>query len=125
MEEGRHWDMDRLAAGQLAAALGLPEEGREAMAQAFARHRESAMEWAASRVRDRIGQGLESAMLEQVARRNEDWAEGVAWAQMQVAGMGTGELLGRVPGRPRTRGQVLRSLVRAARSDIAARRSEA
>ena len=111
------WDIDRVAAGELATALRAELDGERLglVAELFARHRESALEWAAKRAQGQVLRTLEAAVIERAGRMSDSWAEGVAFAEQKVAAMPVSEILGIVPGRTRSFGQVLRSMLRTAR----------
>ncbi|MBU6267395.1 MAG: hypothetical protein KGN34_07640 [Sphingomonadales bacterium] len=111
------WDIDRVAAMELATALQLaPDDDRLAMiAGCFSRHREHTIEWAAQRARQQIINALEAAAIEQSLRRSEAWGEGVAFAEQTVTAMSVSDILGAVPGQARSFGQILRTMIQATR----------
>jgi len=73
------------------------------------------MEWVAKRVREQVVSMLEAEELNRIARKNEAWGEGVAFAEQRVAAMSLSDLLGELPGKARSFGQVLRSMKRNSR----------
>lgn len=113
----RHWDIDRLAATELAAVLQIAPDDNllDVIAGQFARHRTTSMEWAAKRAREQVVAMLESEELNRIGRKNEAWGEGVAFAEQRVAAMSVSDLLGELPGKARSFGQVLRSMKRNSR----------
>jgi len=118
MTESDLWSVDRIAAGNLLLSLGLKlDPGDESLiAEHFARHRRDAQEWAAERTRDRIMRKLETASLELCPRSSDDWSQGFQRAEQMVMTMTPNELTGAEVGKPRSKGQVLRALVRHAKN---------
>ncbi|MDE2596551.1 MAG: hypothetical protein KGL44_06720 [Sphingomonadales bacterium] len=117
MPESQPWEIDRVAAAQMLTALGIadtPEAARIAAGQ-LARHREKAMRWAVERARDRLVQDLERGAVDHYPRENEAWARGYGCAEMQVASVSADDLLDITQGAPRSPGQVLRGMIRAAK----------
>jgi hypothetical protein len=84
--------------------------------QHFASHRETALEWAAKRARSSMIEELEEASLRHFPEHEEEWCAGFQVAELQVASMGTRELLRTDFGKASTKGQILRRLVRQART---------
>lgn len=117
MSESTSWSMDRLAAHNLLASLKVEatDDILEMAARHFARHRENAIEWAAERTHSSVVRKLEAGSAVYFDRRNGDWSDGYRFAEQQVSTMMPKELLDLGPDRTRTKGQVLRALVRQAR----------
>lgn len=118
MGESAIRDVDRLAAANILSELGLtPDSARiDAVARHLAAHRQTAQVWAVGQARDRIVARLEAATIDRSQRESEDWVRGLGEAEHQVVVMQPHELLGEVATAPRTRGTILRSMVRQARS---------
>jgi hypothetical protein len=118
MDESNFWTVDLLAAKGLLASLRV--EATDAMldvaADHFARHRESAYAWSAERVHANIIQKLESASMTYFARESDEWTDGFCAAEQQVMAIRPSELLETETVKPKSRGQILRTLVRQARS---------
>lgn len=106
------WSVDRLAANGLLAALDLEvtAESLAMVAAHFSMHRIAAHEWAAERAQEVTVRKLETVSQSSFERRSDDWANGFRAAEAQVLSITCEELLGR-PGRSRSAGQILRSLV--------------
>lgn len=118
MTESHIWSVDRIAAGNLLISLGVKLDPADELliAEHFARHRQDAHEWAAERARDRIVSKLEAASLELCPRSSDDWSQGFQRAEQMVLTMTPNELIGTDVGKARSKGQVLRALVRHARA---------
>lgn len=117
MDNATQWSVDRLAAGKLALQLKLEASDAliEAIARHFAAHRRSMIEWAAERVQDNMVRALEEASTDSFIHRSEDWARGFQHAEELVIGTSPRELLELEPDQARSKGQILRSMVRQAR----------
>lgn len=118
MSESTFWSMDRLAAHNLLASLKVAatESNLEIAARHFARHRESAIEWAAERTHSSMVRRLEAGSTMYFDRHDAEWTDGYRFAEQQVSTMLPKDLLDLGPDRMRTKGQVLRALVRQARA---------
>lgn len=118
MGDSSAWSMDRLAAQNLLARLNVEATpgNLELAAEHFARHRDNAIGWAAERAHSRVVRELESVGTMHFGDRCEEWAEGFRFAEHRVATMMPEELLDLVPHRTRSKGQILRSMVRQARN---------
>lgn len=118
--ESKNLAVDTLAASNLLARLGLDASPQllAAVAGHMAAHRIGAIEWAAERARETIVQQLETRSLAMLGDHNEDWASGFRHAEQIVWGMTATELLGEVPARTMSKGQVLRSMLRQARKRV-------
>jgi len=118
MIESRIWSVDILAATDLLTRLGLEanDDRMALVADHLARHRLSACEWAAERMIGNVTQRLEDEAREQLQHRSDAWADGFRSAEQAVVTMSHGEMLGIRAPRGRTKGQMLRTLVRQARS---------
>lgn len=121
MTESRIWSVDRVAATDLLTRLGLDasDDRMTLVADHFARHRSSACEWAATRIQGNVLQRLEDEAVDQLQHRSDAWADGFRSAEQAVATLSQSELLGIRDLRARTKGQMLRSMVRQARSRAA------
>lgn len=111
------WSMDRVAASTLLTALGLDisEERLLMVAGHFARHRDGAQDWAASRAHDHIAEKFEEAAQQDRRDHGDDWHRGFSAAEEIVLTLSPQELLGIDSARPRSKGQALRTMMRAAR----------
>lgn len=118
--ESKYLAVDTLAASNLLTRLGLDQSPQllAAVAGHMATHRISANEWAAERAHETIVQRLEARSLDLLGDHNEDWASGFRHAEQIVWGITASELLGEVPARTMTKGQVLRSMLRQARKRV-------
>jgi hypothetical protein len=117
MTQAGIWAVDEVEARNLLAELGLAEsEGRLAVAaRHFARHRLAMASWAAERAQQEIVQSLETASGETFARENGDWINGYNHAESLVCGLDVASLIDCRPGRPLTKGRLLRFMIRQAR----------
>lgn len=118
MGDSRSWSIDRLAANNLLASLKLEatSETLDVVAEHFSKHRRNSIEWAAKRVHSSVIRTLESALPPHFDRQGENWAEGARFAEHQVATMIPEDLLELPSDTARTKGQVLRAMVRQARN---------
>ncbi|HEY6868973.1 MAG TPA: hypothetical protein VI199_04350 [Novosphingobium sp.] len=118
--ELKHLAVDTLAASNLLTRLGLEQSPQllAAVAGLMATHRVSAIEWAAERAHETIVQQLEARSLDLLGDHNEDWASGFRYAEQVVWGLTATELLGELPARTMSKGQVLRSMLRQARRKV-------
>lgn len=111
------WEVDRVAAADLLAALGAapePEWG-VIVAQALARHRRQSYDWASQRARQSALQILEKEAAETFQRHNGEWVDGFRHAEKCLVTTTPWALLGLPADQPRSKGQILRSLVRSAK----------
>lgn len=117
MIESQVWSVDRVAAADLLGSLGVDAtpEALEAAAIRLARHRICAQDWAVKRAQSRVVAALESASARHFDRRSNDWIDGFRRAEEIVIVMAAGELVPSLAPQARSKGQVLRSLVRQAR----------
>lgn len=118
MSDSNGWAIDRLAANTLFARLKLAATAEmiDMAAAQFAEHRRNSIGWAAERAHSSMVQRLEAASMEHGAMRADEWRDGFCYAEQQVMTMMPEELLELGPDRTRTKGQVLRTLVRQARN---------
>lgn len=118
MDDSTIWSVDRLAANNLLLNLGLKlgEEQAEQVAAHFARHRLSAYTWAGEKMHDHVMEELETASMRRSFRESsEDWAEGYRYAEEVVMTLSPDTLVDVESGQGRTKGQLLRAMVREAR----------
>lgn len=117
MDDSKSWSIDRLAANNLLASLKLEAtaETLDVVAEHFSKHRRNSIEWAAKRVHSSVIRNLELTLPAHFSRQSEDWADGVRFAEHQVATMIPQALLELPSEKTRTTGQVLRAMVRQAR----------
>ncbi|MGD9811965.1 MAG: hypothetical protein AB7U35_11640 [Sphingobium sp.] len=120
MSNSSIWGVDRVAAGNLAASLGLQlsEQDAERVAAHFARHRTGSYEWVARRVQANIIQMLEAASARLFDRNRAEWSDGFRNAEMVIHTAAPDELLGIESSEARSKGQVLRTMVRRAKAEI-------
>lgn len=121
MTDSSIWSVDRLAASNLLASLGLGPEQLELVAEHFARNRVASYEWIVDRVRTNIVHRLEDVAQDQRGHRRDNWSEGFQFAEQTVMSMSPTDLLGIISPRSRSKGQVLRTMVRQARQKYANR----
>ncbi|MCB2014045.1 MAG: hypothetical protein R3E11_04175 [Sphingobium sp.] len=117
MTDSSIWSVDHIAATNLAASLGpdCREEQIELIAEHFAQHRHSAYTWIADRIRDNLLERLSSASRGLFRRKSDEWTSGYREAEHIVMTIDTDELVG-VDDRPaRSKGQILRSMMRGAK----------
>lgn len=115
--DSKPWSVDRLAADNLAVNLGVKfgDGDLSLIAEHFARHRLEAYEWAAERVRSSLIAKLESASHELFQQRRAEWIDGFIFAEQLLLAIEPNELTGIPAGQARTKGQVLRTMVRRAK----------
>ncbi len=127
MSELQCWEIDRLAAGRLLGRLKIKATPPivEEVAMEFAQHRKDVEQWVADRVQSKIVSKLEARSMRDFGRMDENWNNGFSAAEELVARLMPNELLDQPSGKALSKGQVLRSMVRAARerSAIVERRS--
>lgn len=118
MDETGVWDVDRLAAAELLAALHAVNhvEWANLIATAFARSRQQNVRWAARRVHDAAIKSLEHAAVEQFGHRDAIWNEGFRFAENRLSTQAPADLLGVTTVPSKSRGQVLRSLIRSTKN---------
>lgn len=118
MSDSKHWAIDRLAANTLFARLKLEATADmvDMAAAQFAEHRRNSISWAAERTHSSMVQRLESVSMMHGVERTDEWRSGFCHAEQQVMTMMPEDLLELGPDRTRSKGQVLRTLVRQARS---------
>ena len=111
------WSVDRIAANKLAASLGSDyrEDQIELIAEQFAQHRRSAYTWIAERIRDNLLERLSSASRGLFNRKSDEWTSGYREAEHIAMTMDTNELMGLEYRPARSKGQILRAMVRGAR----------
>lgn len=113
------WETDRIAARKVLAVLGLPPESEliDAAVQVMTQHREQSMEYAAERIQAHIVRQLETEGPQRFIRESEDWARGFNYAEELLITATPADLLEIAPAPPRSKGQLLRTMIRAARKD--------
>lgn len=118
MGNGKSWSADQLAARNLFTSLNIKASVQdiENAAEHFARHRQSFLIWAAQRAHSYIVKKLEAASLTYFPHRASDWTDGFRFAEQQIASMMPQELLDLGPIQTTSKGQLLRQLLREARS---------
>lgn len=120
MDDGSSWSVDRVAASNLLAELKLEadEDQIARVAQHFARHRQDAIGWAGERAKERMIQRLENASTRSFIRENEAWTSGFRAAEHEVLTMDAEDLLNLGPDQLRSKGQILRTMVRQAKRSL-------
>lgn len=118
MVDSSAWTVDRLAANTLLTKLKLEATADmvDLAAQHFAEHRRNSIGWAAERAHSAIVRKLESPPPSHLDRENEHWMDGFRYAEQQILTTSPEDLLELAPEKARSKGQVLRALVRQARS---------
>ncbi len=122
MNDSQNLEVDRLAARRILLGLGIdptPEQ-IEQVASVVAEHSRNYAAWAIDRAQQTILGRLEQRFGENIERRGEDWAMGYQFAESEVARMSHAEMID-ITGERRapSKGQILRSMLRKARSDSA------
>ncbi|MBB6124123.1 hypothetical protein [Sphingobium subterraneum] len=121
MSESAVWSVDRVAAEGLLRHLKLDvsEANVALVATHFAEHRHAAHSWAAERVCSGMFQSMESYSVTTFGHHGPEWSDGFRAAEQYVLSLHPRELLDTEPPPPRTKGQILRGMVRQARRDAA------
>jgi len=111
------WEVDRLATADLLASLKTVTEAEwpNVIARAFAKARVKNYEWAAQRVRDSVIDLLEAEAVEEFQRKEMSWTDGFMHAEGCIAAQTASDLLDVSTDLSKSKGQVLRSLIRSAR----------
>ena len=117
MTETDVWNVDRVAAAELLASLRETAEAdwADVMAQAFSRCRFQSYQWAAKRVHESAIKVLEAAASREFCARDSHWSDGYRYAEQKIYAATPLDLLGADAQPVRTKGQILRSLLRAAK----------
>lgn len=117
MSESDIWSVDRIAANNLGVSLGVTfnKDQIERIADHFALHRLRAAQWAAERTHANIVQVLETESLRLAQQHDEEWSQGFMRAEQAVMTIATGDLLGVERHEPKSKGQILRAMVRQAK----------
>lgn len=117
MSESQCWEIDRMAARRLIGRLGVaatPETVEEVAAE-FASHRLEVEQWVADRVQSYVIGMLEARSIEEFGRMDERWSDGFRTAEELVARLQSEDLLGQPVSEAKSKGQLLRSMMRTAR----------
>lgn len=117
MEYGSVWEVDRIAAAELLALLKEAPEADWGMlaAKAFCKSRLQSYEWAAQRVHESAIKVLEAQAMETFQRKDPVWTDGFRHAEECLTAKSPSELLEVITRPSRSKGQVLRSLLRSAK----------
>jgi hypothetical protein len=117
MKHPTHWSVDRLAASNLLAQLKIDatDDLIDLVTRHFSEHRRDLVAWAAERTQSAIGQQIESAAASLFAHHDESWIRGFNQAEEIIFTLDPKSLMDIDPGPPRSKGQILRSMVRQAR----------
>ncbi|MDQ4419958.1 hypothetical protein OOT33_05830 [Sphingobium sp. DEHP117] len=117
MSDSDIWSVDRIAANNLAMDLGPPvtAEHIEKIAGHFATHRRGSAKWVADRVHANIVKALEEEIKSLSRHHDEKWSEGYMRAEQVVMTLAGHRLLDIEPHKPKSRGQILRAMVRRAK----------
>jgi hypothetical protein len=117
MDHSTHWSVDSLAASNLLAQLKLDatDDLVGLVTRHFSEHRRNMVEWAAERVHDNVVRAMEDASTGSFSYRSEDWVRGFQHAEELVVGMTPRELLQLEADQTRSKGQILRTMVRQSR----------
>lgn len=108
---------DRVAASNLLIHLRVEatQATLDLAARHFAKHRQTAMEWAAQRAQASILDCFEDSSQRYFPHHDEKWSEGFRCAEQQIASMTIRYMLQLDVGKAQTKGQILRRLVRHSR----------
>lgn len=119
MGDGSVWEIDRLAAAELLALMRVTPEADWAIlaARAFSKSRLQSCEWAARRVHEAVIKTLEAESIETFDRKEPVWTDGFRHAEECLMAKSPSELLEVVVRPSRSKGQVLRSLLRTAKRE--------
>lgn len=114
MKQDGSWSVDRIAAINLFRMLKLEPSDQQVMiaSEQFAAHRRDTDSWAASRLHTKITNQLEAASVVYFQRQGESWSDGYRAAQYELMRIFPDELIDTGPDKARTKGQVLRSMIR-------------
>jgi hypothetical protein len=117
MGESGCWEVDRLAAKRLLDRLKIEATPAivEEVGAEFAEHRRTSEVWVAGRVQSRVIRELEARSMQDFCRMDDNWRNGFMAAENVVATLSMDELLDQPRGAARSKGQVLRGMVRDAR----------
>lgn len=117
MSESRCWEVDRLAAKRLLDRLKIETTPAivEEIGVVIAEHRKNSEMWIAGRIQSKLIRELETRSMQDFGRMDDDWRNGFMAAEAVVATLSIDELLDQPSGEARSKGQVLRSMVRDAR----------
>ncbi len=121
MGEAAAREVDRIAARNLLSTLGIEptHDALEHATRTLAEHRVTGADWAANRVhRDALEMLEEDSML-QFAGHAPEWSEGFIAAQQSLLRLEPIEKLGLYEEKPRSKGQILRTMVRLAKERAA------
>ncbi|OYW23701.1 MULTISPECIES: hypothetical protein [unclassified Sphingomonas] len=114
MERDGSWSVDRIAAINLFRMLELePTDDQMTIAsERFAAHRRDTNSWAADRLHTKITDHLEAASVAYFQRQGDSWSDGYRTAQHELMRLLPDELIDTTPDIARTKGQILRSMIR-------------
>jgi hypothetical protein len=117
MNDSKTWMVDQIAAANIGRALGLEldEQQLATVGEHLAEHRASALDMAASRIRETILERVYQARLAVHERRSAEWSEGCRSAEHAIMAMSSTDLLALPAAETVSQGQVLRTLIRHAR----------
>lgn len=123
MQKAGVWDVDRILAAQILTELGLErtDERVEIVARNAAQHRMSTATWAAERAHQTTLQAMAERMQSEHAMRRSEWYDGFREAEASVVVLSVSELLDAEVAPVRSRGAILRSMIRQARGGSLAR----
>ncbi|WP_341713640.1 hypothetical protein [Erythrobacter sp.] len=117
MGESQCWEVDRLAARTLLDRLKIEATPAtvEQLEIGLAEHRRNSEVWVAGRVQSRCVKELEDRSMQDFTRMDDNWRNGFMAAEEIVATLSIDALLDQPRGEARSKGEVLRSMVRDAR----------
>lgn len=117
MDIATQWSVDRLAASSLLARLQLDatDELLDMIARQFAEHRLAMASWAAERTQSAMIEAMEAASSAYFAHRSEEWIRGFCQAEEILCAVQPDRMLDLDPGPQRSKGQILRAMMRQAR----------
>lgn len=114
-------EVDRIAARSLLSALGVDasEDALRLATRTLAKHRVTGSDWAARRAHEHALDALEASSMEQFTGHASEWSEGFIAAQQSLLRIDPTERLGLYSEKPRSKGQILRAMMRQARENAA------
>jgi hypothetical protein len=119
MPSVKSWAVDELAASKLLAELNIEptEEQRSCVARHFAQHRRDLSRWVAEQAQSKMIERLEAISGQSFGRESDQWAQGYCYAEQKILTMSPEELLDLEADQARSKGQILRSMIRQARAN--------
>lgn len=116
MTDSGVWTVDQLAAARVVRELNLSLSAHdtERLAELLADHRFDALDFAISRARVTVSDAIRD-VLDRNRHKSGEWSDGCRSAEMAILTEMSGAIQNLKPKRTRSKGQVIRSLIRQAR----------